>query len=51
MLTLGADGVEVDGERLPIPPADVVDPTGDAFCAGFALALAEGRSLRDAVCF
>ncbi len=38
VLTLGADGVRVDGEHVPAVTAPVVlDPTGagDAFCAGF----------------
>ena len=38
MLTLGADGVIVDGVHIPAVTAPVVvDPTGagDAFCAGF----------------
>ena len=49
VLTLGADGVIVDGVHIPAVPApDVVDPTGagDAFCAGF---LARWTQDRDAV--
>ncbi|HEX5728962.1 carbohydrate kinase family protein [Microbacterium sp.] len=45
VLTLGADGVLVDGEHVPAVSAPVVlDPTGagDAFCAGFL-----ARWLRD----
>jgi sugar/nucleoside kinase (ribokinase family) len=51
-LKLGAGGVLVaarDGTRLRLPsvPAEVVDPTGagDAFCAGFLAAWADGRPL------
>lgn len=49
VLTLGADGVIVDGVHIPAVTApDVVDPTGagDAFCAGF---LASWVSDRDAI--
>ncbi|WP_314505936.1 carbohydrate kinase family protein [uncultured Microbacterium sp.] len=49
VLTLGADGVVVDGTHLPAVTAPVVvDPTGagDAFCAGF---LARWIVDRDAV--
>ena len=49
VLTLGADGVIVDGVHLPAVTAPVViDPTGagDAFCAGF---LARWITDRDAV--
>jgi sugar/nucleoside kinase (ribokinase family) len=37
VLTLGADGVLVNGERVPAVASTVVDPTGagDSFCAGF----------------
>lgn len=37
VLTLGGDGVLVNGVRVPATPANVVDPTGagDSFCAGF----------------
>jgi ribokinase len=49
--TLGDQGAEVHGERIPAFPADVVDTTGagDAFTAAFAVALAEGRDEREAV--
>jgi sugar/nucleoside kinase (ribokinase family) len=49
VLTLGADGVIVDGVHIPAVTApEVVDPTGagDAFCAGF---LARWTQDRDAV--
>lgn len=49
VLTLGADGVIVDGAHIPAVTApDVIDPTGagDAFCAGF---LARWTRDRDAV--
>lgn len=49
VLTLGADGVIVDGVRIPAVTApESVDPTGagDAFCAGF---LARWTRDRDAV--
>jgi sugar/nucleoside kinase (ribokinase family) len=49
VLTLGAEGVIVDGVQLPAVTAPVaIDPTGagDAFCAGF---LARWISDRDAV--
>jgi ribokinase len=38
---------------VPAFPVDVVDTTaaGDAFCAGLAVALAEGLPLNDAVYF
>lgn len=37
VLTLGRDGMLVDGHPVPAVPAEVVDPTGagDALCAGF----------------
>ena len=37
VLTLGHDGMLVDGHPVPAVPAEVVDPTGagDALCAGF----------------
>ena len=46
VLTLGEQGAEVAGERVPAFPATAVDTTGagDAFTAAFAVALAEGRS-------
>lgn len=57
VVTLGADGVLVDdgaSTRLPAHPVDaVVDTTGagDAFSAALAVALTEGRELRDAARF
>jgi ribokinase len=49
--TLGDEGAELHGERVPAFPADVVDTTGagDAFTAAFAVALAEGLDEREAV--
>jgi ribokinase len=49
--TLGDQGAELHGERIPAFPADVVDTTGagDAFTAAFAVALAEGLDEREAV--
>lgn len=51
VLTLGDEGAELRGERIPAFPATVVDTTGagDAFTAAFAVALAEGVDERDAV--
>ena len=45
-----SDGID---EVIPSPQVDVVDTTGagDAFNAGFAVALGEGRGLREAVRF
>ena len=57
LVTLGAEGVLVlDGdtaERLPAPSVTAVDTTGagDAFNGALAVALAEGRELRDAAAF
>jgi ribokinase len=57
LVTLGAGGVLVlDGgaaERLPAPSVTAVDTTGagDAFNGALAVALAEGRPLRDAAAF
>jgi ribokinase len=50
VLTLGERGARVDGEVVPAFPARVVDSTGagDAFCAAFGVALAEGLSDLDA---
>jgi ribokinase len=50
VLTLGERGARVDGEVVPAFPARVVDSTGagDAFCAAFGVALAEGLSDVDA---
>ncbi len=56
-VTLGGDGVELhdrDGvTRVPAFAVDAVDTTGagDAFAAGLAVALHDGRPLRDAVAF
>jgi ribokinase len=51
VFTLGDQGAELHGERIPAFPAEVVDTTGagDAFTAAFAVALAEGRDEREAV--
>ena len=51
VVTLGDQGAELHGERIPAFPADVVDTTGagDAFTAAFAVAIAEGRDEREAV--
>jgi len=51
VLTLGEQGAEIGGERVPAFPAMTVDTTGagDAFTAAFAVALAEGLSDLDAV--
>ena len=48
--TLGEDGAEIAGERIAPFPAQVVDTTGagDAFTAAFAVALAEGRDVKEA---
>jgi ribokinase len=49
--TVGDQGAEIDGVRIPAFPAKVVDTTGagDAFTAAFAVALAEDRDEREAV--
>ncbi|MEP6813255.1 MAG: ribokinase [Actinomycetota bacterium] len=51
VLTLGEEGAELDGVRVPAFRASVVDTTGagDAFNAAFAVALAEGLADLDAV--
>jgi len=51
VLTLGERGAQIGGELVPAFPARAVDTTGagDAFCAAFAVALAEGASDVDAV--
>jgi ribokinase len=53
VLTLGEQGAELDGVRVPAFPATVVDTTGagDAFNAAFAVALAEGQPDLEAVRF
>lgn len=57
VLTCGGDGAYVfdaDGEwHVPAFPVKVVDTTGagDAFCGGFAVALASGLALPDAIRF
>lgn len=57
VVTLGRDGVLVlsdsDDLHIPAPGVAVVDTTGagDAFCAGFAVALAEGKSIPEAAKF
>jgi ribokinase len=57
VVTLGRDGVLIlsDEHDLHVPAAEVpvVDTTGagDAFCSGFAVALAEGKSIPDAAAF
>jgi ribokinase len=49
--TLGDEGAELHGERIPAFAAQVVDTTGagDAFTAAFAVALADGLDEREAV--
>jgi ribokinase len=49
--TLGEQGARVGGVLVPAFPARVVDTTGagDAFCAAFAVALAEGADDAEAV--
>jgi ribokinase len=51
VLTLGEEGARIGDELVPAFPARAVDTTGagDAFCAAFAVALAEGASDLDAV--
>jgi len=51
VLTLGARGASLGDELVPAYPAHPVDTTGagDAFCAAFAVALAEGAADLDAV--
>jgi ribokinase len=57
VLTMGAQGALLatpeDKTVLPAYPVDVVDTTGagDAFNGALAVAIAEGQSLEDAVCF
>lgn len=51
VLTLGERGARVGDETVPAFPARTVDTTGagDAFCAAFAVALAEGAGDLEAV--
>jgi len=51
VVTLGDEGAELEGIRVPPFPASPVDTTGagDAFTAAFAVALAEGASDLEAV--
>jgi len=51
VVTLGEQGARLRGDQVPAFPARAVDTTGagDAFCAAFAVALAEGEGDRDAV--
>lgn len=51
VLTLGEQGARLSGEQIPAFPASAVDTTGagDAFCAAFAVALAEGADDAEAV--
>jgi ribokinase len=51
VVTLGDQGARIGDELVPAFPARSVDTTGagDAFCAAFAVALAEGASDLDAV--
>lgn len=51
VVTLGEQGARLAGAQIPASPAAPVDTTGagDAFCAAFAVALAEGAADADAV--
>lgn len=51
VVTLGEQGARIGDEHVPAFAAHAVDTTGagDAFCAAFAVALAEGTSDLDAV--
>jgi ribokinase len=53
LITLGADGALLDGERVAAPAVDVVDTTGagDAVNGALAARLAAGEPLREAVRF
>lgn len=57
IVTMGAQGAQIvrrqHAELIPTFPVNVVDTTGagDAFNGGLAVALAEGKSLQDAVRF
>jgi ribokinase len=51
VVTMGEHGARLRGDQVPAFPARAVDTTGagDAFCAAFAVALAEGATDADAV--
>ena len=51
VVTLGEQGAWLRGEQIPAFPARTIDTTGagDAFCAAFAVALAEGAADAEAV--
>jgi ribokinase len=51
VVTLGEQGARLRGNQIPAFPARPVDTTGagDAFCAAFAVALAEGAEDAEAV--
>jgi ribokinase len=51
VVTLGEQGARLRGDQVPAFPARPVDTTGagDAFCAAFAVGLAEGAADTDAV--
>ena len=51
VVTLGERGAQLGDDHVPAFPARTVDSTGagDAFCAAFAVAIAEGASDLDAV--
>jgi len=51
VVTLGEQGARLRGQQVPAFPARAVDTTGagDAFCAAFAVALAEGAEDVEAV--
>jgi ribokinase len=53
LVTLGAEGALLDGERLPVAAVEVVDTTGagDTVNGALAAELAAGRPLRDAAAF
>lgn len=57
IITAGSAGAytEKDGQLLRIPAfkTEVVDTTaaGDTFCGALCVALSEGRSIKDAICF
>ncbi|MCY4194484.1 MAG: ribokinase [bacterium] len=53
VVTLGGRGAQIGDVLIPSYPAEVVDPTGagDAFCGALGVALAEERSLVEAVRF